>query len=136
MTPIRRFSARHQSGFAIVAALVLLVIASALAAFSIKASIVRDSEQSIDLLAARMEAAAVSGLEYGAVQFTGACVPTTRSPAPGVVLRCQPLGNDTSCITAIAQINTYGRPDFVQRTRFRVLTGNPVTFTWDPPQGC
>jgi hypothetical protein len=127
---------RRQSGFAIVAALLLLVIASALTAFSIKASIVRDSEQNMDLLAARMEVAAMGALEYGAVRFTGTCALTTVNPVPGVVLRCRPLGNDTSCVTAVAQINTYGQPDFVQRTRSRVLAGNPVLLTWDRPEGC
>jgi hypothetical protein len=122
--------------------LLLLILAATLATLSIREGITQSSEENIRLLSVRAEAAALSGVEYGAARaLANVCQNPYPSPstaaAPGLsgfTLRvsCIQLGNGVFEITARAQRGIYGNPDFVQRTDVRHVSALPAPASWKP----
>jgi MSHA biogenesis protein MshP len=124
------FPAR-QSGFALVAAIFLLVIVAALGAFAVRTTVSQQSATDLQLLSARAQAAAESGIDAAAarLQAVGNCAglsapfPTPDgftvsyalcAAAAPVVVGAGTVTTFTVRVTAAS--GTYGAPDFVSRT--------------------
>jgi hypothetical protein len=130
----------HAGGFALVAALLLLIIAATFTAITLKSAIADDSASSLRLSSIRAEAALLSGLEFGSARVrTGVCQPGPVSPPAagphmnGLVIsvRCVDLGSSLFRVDVTAATNVpYGRPDFVQRRGTRMITLAPAEFSW------
>ncbi|HVY23963.1 MAG TPA: hypothetical protein VG962_11495 [Steroidobacteraceae bacterium] len=139
---------QSKNGFALVAALFLIIVLAALGLFATK--IAGTQEQSIDLelLGARAQAAANSGIEYAAnraLMHNKNCVNTTlnlnQAALQGfvVTIGCTrsnhtmtgsaPTCNGNNCqayeLTATATYGTYGTANYVSRQQRRTVTNTP-----------
>lgn len=136
-----RAAPHRQHGFALVAALFLVVVLATLGAYAVRLNMSQQGSTDLDLAGARAEAAVQTGIQYAAARVltTGNCNSFTQ--APGVALNL-PQGFDVtlSCndnetrvanaptvtvflVTATATRGQYGSPDFVSRQRtVRVTT--------------
>lgn len=101
MTAGDRLVAGAERGFAIVTAIFLIVILSALAAFAVSMFRVQQAGASLDLMGARAFQAAQAGIDWGAwqvLQNSGACAAVTPLVGlPGV------LGEFTVTVTCVVQ---------------------------------
>jgi MSHA biogenesis protein MshP len=140
-TPRRQ--AHPSGGFALIAAIFVLLILAALAAFAFRIGLTQQQSATGDLLMARAQAAADSGIEYGANRALkgGSCgaSPPLALSAPGltgftVTVTCQPspslhrIGSQSYpayILTATARSGTYGSPDFVSRTSTATVSSAP-----------
>lgn len=122
----RRRMLRGQHGFALVATLFLLIVVAALGLFAMRSGIAQQGAINTDLLRARVDAAARSGLEYGSARaMAGSCAALESLVIAGidVAVRCttdspaHPL--QVYDLTVTAQVGAYGSPDFARRTLSR-----------------
>ena len=130
-----RARAAHQRGFALLAALFLLVALATLGAFAVRLNMTQQSSTDLDLAGLRAEAALQAGIQYAAARLLTAGNCSAISLSPTVALNL-PQGFDVrfdSCndetrvantptvnvfsITATATRGTYGSPEFVSRQR-------------------
>lgn len=124
---------RVDGGFALVAAIFVLLTLAALAAFAFRIGLNQQQTASYDLLVVRAQAAADGGLEYAANKAlkAGSCLlnnPPLTLTAVGlsgftVTVTCQrsPVLHGIGAypvftLTSIARRGTYGTADFVSRT--------------------
>lgn len=114
-----------EQGFALVAALFLLVVVAALGVFAMRSNIAQQDSINTDLRFLRADASARSGLEYGSARaISGAC-PGVSAPTALVIegfnvsVTCEDVGHQTFVLTAQAQAGSYGTADFVRRTLTR-----------------
>lgn len=124
-----------QQGFALVAAIILVVILAALSAFVASMVGGQSANQQLERMTRVTDLAARAGLEWGAYQVLRptplVCNPSRTFPSgswPGslglvsVTVRCTTPGSTVYQITAVA---TYGgvsaNPDFVQRQKSAVF---------------
>lgn len=129
--------AHGQSGFALIAALFLIVVLAALGAFAVRINNAHQSATELELLSARARFAAQAAIEYAArrLETSNDCNAVTASPPAlangmNVTIACQPLTTHvvnglTRTVYSIdvrATSGVYGSPDFVaRRVRARVL---------------
>jgi MSHA biogenesis protein MshP len=119
-----------QRGFALVAAIFLIVVLASLGVFIVRVSAVQQQTVNIALLGARAFEAAVAGMEWGAFQAldSGACTSTTLNLTEGglagfdVDVTCSSSAHTESgnvynlyLIDAEARNGVYGTPDYVSR---------------------
>jgi MSHA biogenesis protein MshP len=132
---VKAWTSRKQHGFALVAALFLLVVLGALCTFAVRLNGTQQGSADLDLLGARAEAAVQTGIQYAAARAltTGNCSGFPVEPAVAlqlpqdfvVTLTCNT--NETLVanspivtvfsITATATRGQYGSPEFVSRRR-------------------
>jgi MSHA biogenesis protein MshP len=140
-------------GFSLVVAIFVILVLAALGAFAIKIGLSQDQTATLDLLVARAQAAADSGIEYGAnrvLKGGAGCAPTgtTYTPltlaTPGlsgfkITVTCTstphgllsasnpiPKTYNVYALISVAQRGTYGTPDFVSRTARRSVNDSPL----------
>lgn len=131
---------RRQHGFALVAAIFLLVVLALLGIFIVRVSGVQHQTVNIALLGARAFEAARTGIEWGAFQAldSASCTTTTLNLTEGelngfdVDVTCTSsthteTGNiyNVYVIDAVASSGTYGTPDFVSRRMQATVTDAP-----------
>jgi len=119
-----------QRGFALVAAIFLIVVLASLGVVIVRISGVQQHTVNIALLGARAFEAAVAGMEWGAFQAldSGACTSTTLNLTEGgltgfdVDVTCSSSAHTESgnvynlyLIDAEARYGVYGTPDYVSR---------------------
>lgn len=135
-TPI----ARRQRGFALVAAIFLVVVLALLGIFLVRVGGVQHQTVNIALLGARAFEAARTGIEWGAFQALNAasCTTTTLNLTEGglngfdVDVTCTSSTHSETgdtynvyVIDAVANDGTYGQPDFVSRRMQATVTDAP-----------
>ncbi len=119
-----------QRGFALVAAIFLIVVLASLGVFIVRVSGVQQQTVNIALLGARAFEAAVAGMEWGAFQAldSGACTTTTLNLTEGgltgfdVDVTCSSSAHTEAgnaynlyLIDVEARNGVYGTPDYVSR---------------------
>jgi MSHA biogenesis protein MshP len=134
-------SASRQGGVVLIAALFLIVVLAGLGIFAIRLG--ASQQQSVDLavLAVRAQAAANSGLEWGAYTALspgGSCtstvtVPLTEAALTGftVTVACSHSTHtvgaviyDVYRLDSVAQAGIYGAPAYVARTATRTVSAS------------
>ena len=121
---------RGQRGFALVAAIFLIVVLASLGVFIVRISAVQHQTVNIALLGARAFEAAVAGMEWGAFQAldSASCTSTTLNLTEGglagfdVDVTCSSSAHTESgnvynlyLIDVEARNGVYGTPDYVSR---------------------
>lgn len=129
-----RRSVGRQRGFALVAAIFLLVVIAVLGAFAVRTNMNQQHATDLDLAMLRAEAAAHSGIQYAAARVlaTNDCsgvqgerlnlpqdfhvdlLCATQDPLPAMV---NALPVNVFLVTATASHGLYGSPEFVSRQR-------------------
>ena len=119
-----------QRGFALVAAIFLLVVLASLGVYIVRISGVQQQTVNVALLGARAFEAAVAGMEWGAFQAldSGTCTTTTLNLTEGglagfdVDVTCSSSAHTESgnvynlyLIDVEARNGVYGTPDYVSR---------------------
>ena len=119
-----------QRGFALVAAIFLIVVLASLGVFIVRVSGVQHQTVNVALLGARAFEAAVAGMEWGAFQAldSGTCTTTTLNLTEGglagfdVDVTCSSSAHTESgnvynlyLIDVEARNGVYGTPDYVSR---------------------
>ena len=119
-----------QRGFALVAAIFLLVVLASLGVYIVRISGVQQQTVNVALLGARAFEAAVSGMEWGAFQAldSGTCTTTTLNLTEGglagfdVDVTCSSSAHTEAgnvynlyLIDVEARNGVYGTPDYVSR---------------------
>lgn len=138
--------AARQAGFSLVAAVFLIVVLAALAAFAVQVTMSQAQGASMQLLTAQAEAAAQAGIEYGAnlalqTPAPGTCRASTtlRLTQPGlsgfvVIVSCVRTSHQIGAgpttyyayaLASSASHGTYGSSDYVARKVTRNLTNAP-----------
>lgn len=127
---------RGQGGFALIAALFLVVVLAALGAFAVRINNAQQSATDLELLGARARFAAQAAIEYAARRLEQAnnCNAVAANPPAlangmNVTIACQAspytvngLPVTVYSIDARATSGVYGSPDFVSRSvRARVM---------------
>lgn len=133
-------------GFALIAAIFVILVLAALAAFAVRIGATQQQTADFGMLNARAQAAADSGFEFGANQglihgsCPGAAAPTTLNlTAVGlkgftVTVTCRPTNHQIGAgpttyhayaLTSVAQLGTYGTSGYVARTVVRTVTDAP-----------
>ncbi len=136
----RAMPPRRQRGFALVAAIFLLVVLASLGVFIVRVSGVQQQTVNIALLGARAFEAAVAGIEWGAFRAidAGSCTNTTLNLTEGGL---DGFDVDVSCsssahteegnaynlydIDVEARAGVYGTPDYVSRRMQATITDAP-----------
>jgi MSHA biogenesis protein MshP len=138
---------RHpERGFSLIAAIFVILVLGALGLFAVRVGTTQQQTAAFDLSIARAQAAADSGIEYGANRALKAAscpvATTTLAPAaPGmsgftITVTCSALPHSigpaspppqysTYFLTSTARRGTYGKPDFVSRTVTRTVNNAP-----------
>ncbi len=131
---------RRQRGFALVAAIFLVVVLALLGIFLVRVSGVQNQTVNVALLGARAFEAARSGIEWGAFQALNAasCTTTTLNFSEGglngfdVEVTCTSSTHSETgstynvyVIDAVASDGTYGQPDYVSRRMQATVTDAP-----------
>ena len=137
---------RTAGGFALIAAIFMILVLAALAAFAVRIGATQQQTSDFGMLNARAQAAADSGFEFGANQALthgscpGVAAPTTLVlTAVGlkgftVVVTCIPTNHQIGAapttyhayaLTSVAQLGTYGTSGYVARTVVRTVTDAP-----------
>ena len=129
-----------QSGFALVAAIFLLLVLASASAMMVNMSGVQRRTSLFALLGDRAYYAAASGVEWGIHQALGSGCPatTTLNLSEGglvgfdVEVSCTSSSHDegsttttTYLLEAVAEYGTYGDPDYVKRRLQTVVTDAP-----------
>jgi MSHA biogenesis protein MshP len=132
-----------QRGFALMAAVFVLLVLTALAAFAVRIGTTQQQSVAFDVLIARAQAAADSGIEYGANQALIAsppqCLPSIPVPLTAAALNgftvtvtCSASTHRIGAVTyhayvlqSTAQQGTYGSADYVARTSTRTVNDAP-----------
>lgn len=121
--------AGKQSGFAIISAIILIVVLAVLGVYMATMSGIQHETSSRSLLAARAYYGARAGLEWGihrAIAAGGICLASTPFALTGpgldeinVTVTCVQTyaysNNRTYYITSRAEFGAYGSPDYVRR---------------------
>lgn len=130
----------QQGGFALVAAIFLVVVLALLGIFLVRVSGVQNQTVNVALLGARAFEAARTGIEWGAFQALNAasCTTTTLNLTEGglngfdVDVTCTSSTHsetgdtyDIYLIEAVASDGTYGTPDYVSRRMQATVTDAP-----------
>lgn len=125
---MKRPAARSQSGFALVAALFLLVVLATLGAYAVRLNLSQQGSSDLDLAGARADAAVQTAIQYAAnrVLTTGNC-PAVLALPDGFNVSLSCANNETLVanaptvtvflVTATATRGQYGSPEFVSRQR-------------------
>lgn len=131
---------RRQGGFALVAAIFLLVVLALLGIFIVKVSGVQHQTVNIALLGARAFEAARTGIEWGAFQAldSASCTTTTLNLTEDgldgfdVDVTCSSSTHTETgdtynvyLLDVVASSGTYGTPDFVSRRMQATVTDAP-----------
>lgn len=140
---------QRNNGFALVAALFLIIVLAALGLFAIKISSTQQQSIDLELLGARAQAAADSGIEYASnrvLKHGPACINTTlplsQAALKGftVTITCTltahtisgtaPICAGDNCnvyeLISTATDGTYGTADYVSRRQTRTVTNAPL----------
>ena len=136
---------KRQRGLSIVAALFLIVVLAAVGAFAVQIGMSQQQTVNLTLLAARAQAAADTGVEWGLTRLTvstacpsgtlnlneGALVGFTVKilPAPAPCQTTQLVKGVSTRLytfTVIATRGKFGTPDFVSRTVTRTASTAPL----------
>ena len=156
MSPLAGHSggaAARQAGFSLVAAVFLIVVLAALGAFAVQIAMTQYQGADVEVLGARAQAAAQTGIEYAAnlalhthafcgpvggpssqiltlaqgaltgFVVTVTCTHTTHQIYSGLPPAAQ--NDDVYALTATASRGTYGQPDYVARKVTRNVTNAP-----------
>jgi MSHA biogenesis protein MshP len=130
---------REQSGFALVAALFLIVVLAGIGIYAIRIGGAQQESANANLLAARADAAALTGLEYAtnqAVKHT-TCPPTPLPPFGvgglsgfSITVTCSAVATGVSpyqiyTLQSTATTGTYGSAGYASRKLTRVVTDTP-----------
>lgn len=123
--------AGKQSGFALISAIILIVVLAVLGVYMATMSGIQHETTSRSLLAARAYYGAKAGLEWGihrAIAAGGTCLASTPFALTGpgldginVTVTCVQTyvysahNNRTYYITSLAEFGDYGSPDYVRR---------------------
>jgi Tfp pilus assembly protein PilX len=134
---------RTAQGFALIITIFVILVLAALGAFAMRIGLTQQQTASFSLLNARAQAAADSGIEFGANQslLANNCPPTypvLNIGAAGlagftVTVTCSLSGGHTVAgtayqsvvLTSTAQHGLYGSADFVQRSVTRSINNAP-----------
>jgi MSHA biogenesis protein MshP len=131
---------RRQGGFALVAAIFLLVVLALLGIFIVRVSGVQHQTVNIALLGSRAFEAARTGIEWGAFQAldSASCTTTTLNLTEGglngfdVDVTCSSSTHTETgdtynvyLLDVTASAGTYGTPDFVSRRMQATVTDAP-----------
>jgi len=132
---------RRERGFALMATIFVLLVLTALAAFAVRIGTNQQQSVAFDVLIARAQAAADSGIEYGAnraltvSQCAASTVLTPTAPALNgftVTVTCSASPHQVGAVTyhayvlqSTAQKGTYGSADYVARTSSRTVNDAP-----------
>ncbi len=134
-------SPRRQRGFALIAAIFLIVVLALLGMFIVRISGVQNQTVNVALLGARAFEAARTGIEWGAFQAldSGACTTTTLNLTEGglngfdVDVTCTTTPHTETgttfnlyVIDVEARAGTYGTPDYVSRRMQACVTDAPL----------
>jgi len=139
-----RGAATRCGGFALIAAIFVILVLAALAAFAVRVGTTQRQTADFALLNARAQLAADTGIEYGINQALvhGSC------PAPATTLNLNAAGLKGFTVTvtcavsnhqlgaapttyhayalsAVAQLGTFGSSAYVARTALRTVTDAP-----------
>ena len=115
----------RQSGFALVAAIFLVVILAALGAFAVTLSGVQHATNSQTVIASRVYYGAKAGLEWGiqqAIAATACTGTSTFTPAGtgfsgvSVTVTCAQQAPNVFYLVSTASYGALGAPEFAQRT--------------------
>jgi MSHA biogenesis protein MshP len=140
----------REGGFSLVAAIFLIVVLATLAGFAVRVAMSQYQGGNLELLEARAQAAADSGIEYAAnraLRVVGWCAAPTSPPplrlnttglrgyviqvscvpSPGHMISPPPAGTAYTVyeLTSTATYGTYGQPGYVSRTVRRNVTLAP-----------
>ncbi len=130
----------RQRGFALVAAIFLIVVLSSLGVYIVRISGIQHQTVNVALLGARALQAARAGVEWGAFQAldSAACTTTTLALTEGglngfdVEVTCTGSSHTETGITynlfvidVEARAGVYGNPDYVSRRMQATLTDAP-----------
>jgi MSHA biogenesis protein MshP len=134
----------HERGFSLIAAIFVILVLGALAAFAVRIGATQQQTADFALLNARAQAAADSGIEFGTNQalLHGSCpaAPTTLNlTAVGlagftVTVTCSvtnhqigalPTTYQAYALTSVAQLGTYGTSGYVARSAARTVNNAP-----------
>jgi MSHA biogenesis protein MshP len=125
-----QFYPRRSEGFALVAALFLIVVLAALGAFAVRVNMTQQQTGTLELLDARAQAAVNAGVQYAAARWSAPSANCTLPPPlnlpQGFVVTfsaCTPEAYTVNAVpVTIFRIQgivtngvAYGRPDFVSR---------------------
>lgn len=119
----------RQRGFSLVAAVFLIVVLAAIGAFAVQVAMTQYQGANVELLEARAQAAAQTGIEYAAyVALTNSsCSNAMLSPQGALAgfvvnVTCRPVTHLVGAgpktvytLTSTASHGTYGQPDYVAR---------------------
>jgi len=139
-----RPGARGARGFSLIAAIFVILVLGALAAFAVRVGATQQQTADFALLNARAQAAADSGIEFGTNQalLHGSCpaaATTLNLTAVGlkgftVTVTCTvtnhqigalPTTYQAYALTSVAQLGTYGTSGYVARTAARTVNNAP-----------
>jgi MSHA biogenesis protein MshP len=128
-------------GFSLIVTLFVILVLAGLGAFALQVALTQQQTASFGLLNARAQAAANSGIEYGANQalVAGSCPASTtlNLTAIGlagfaVTVTCSASTHDIKgmfyqayVLTSTAQLGTYGTSAYVARSATRTVTNAP-----------
>lgn len=130
----------RQDGFALVAAVFLIVVLAAVGAFAVQVAMSDSQGGNLEVLETGTQAAADAGIGYAAGLALGAAgtcranstLRLTQGLGFTIQLGCirtqHVIGPKTYyayALTAAASSGTYGRPDYVARTATRTVTSAP-----------
>jgi len=137
---------RAAGGFALIAAIFVILVLAALAMFAVRIGATQQQTADYALLNARAQLAADSGIEYGINQALpphGSCPAAATTLNPGaaglkgfaVVVTCSvtnhqigaapPTTYHAYALTSVAQLGTYGTSGYVARTATRTVNDAP-----------
>jgi MSHA biogenesis protein MshP len=135
-------------GFSLIVTLFVILVLAALGVFAVRIAETQQQSINFGLLNARAQAAAASGIQYGANQALLAMPPSCPATTPlalaptglagfSVTVTCSASTHmvaGSTCpgfvctsyvLTAVAQYGTYGQPDFVQATQSLAVNNAP-----------
>ncbi len=138
----RRSVGARQGGFSLVMVIFLIIVLAALGAFAVRVALSQYETTNLELLEARAQAAAESGIQYGSYELRGggACFrPASFQPGAAalsgyvVTVTClnasrHVFGPNVAwayTLQSAAAHGTYGAPDYVQRTIRQTFTNAP-----------
>jgi MSHA biogenesis protein MshP len=140
-----RVGPRAAGGFALIAAIFVILVLAALAMFAVRIGATQQQTADYALLNARAQLAGDSGIEYGINQALvhGSCPGPVTTLNPGaaglkgftVMVTCTvtshqigaapPTTYHAYALTSVAQLGTYGTSGYVARTATRMVNDAP-----------
>lgn len=140
--PRHASAAARQGGFSLVMAIFLIVVLAVLGVFTVRVALAQYETTNLELLEARAQAAAESGIQYGSYQLAGpgACFGTVSFGFPKAVVALSGYVVTVTCSSAsshpiganppswaytlqsTAVYGIYGSADYVSRTVTQTFT--------------